>query len=65
MTQYMISITAEANFNKIIEADNKKEANALLKEAIGDIKFLDEEVGCDLLLSINNVTSSEIEKLDE
>ena len=65
MTQYMISITAEANFNKIIEADTKKEANALLKEAIGDIKFLDEEVGCDLLLSINNVTSSEIEKLDE
>ena len=63
MTRYMVSITAEATLNKIIDTDDTpKEA---LQEVIMDVRYLDEEVGDDFILSINKVTATDIEEIED
>ena len=63
MTRYMVSITAEATLNKIIDTDNTPEE--VLQEVIMDVRYLDEEVGDDFILSINKVTYTDIEEIED
>ena len=63
MTRYMVSITAEATLNKIIDTDNTPEE--VLQEVIMDVRYLDEEVGDDFILSINKVTYTDVEEIED
>lgn len=65
MPTYMISVTANVSLSRIIEADTPEEAAAALNEAKSDVAFIDEELGCDFLLGINEVTDAEINEIDE